>query len=148
VTHTLRETYTLRERHNNHDSTIAAFRFYSYRDPRLAETLEDFDRSLEWLMSEKHEWQKVEEAILGVIATLDKPSSPAGEAQQAFQENLYGRSPKQRQAFRNRILEVKLEDLQRVANTYLTPEKASIAVITNPIMADRHEKLGLERFNL
>ena len=31
------------------DADSAAFRFYSYRDPRLAETLADFDRALAWL---------------------------------------------------------------------------------------------------
>ncbi|MCH9674252.1 MAG: insulinase family protein, partial [Gammaproteobacteria bacterium] len=32
-----------------------SFRFYSYRDPRLTETLDDFDRSVAWLHDEKHQ---------------------------------------------------------------------------------------------
>ena len=31
------------------DSGEAAFRFFSYRDPRLTETLDDFDASIKWL---------------------------------------------------------------------------------------------------
>jgi hypothetical protein len=127
----------------SHDSDAACFRFYSYRDPRLGETLDDFDRAVEWLLSEPHEWRQVEEAILGVIGGLDKPSSPAGEAKDAFHNALYGRGPEQRQQHRQRILSVTLEDLKRVGETYLQPEKASTAVITSPTMSDAADKLGL-----
>lgn len=128
----------------SHDADSACFRFYSYRDPRLAETLEDFNRAIDWLLNEKHEWRQVEEAILGVISSLDKPSSPAGEAKDAFHNALYGRTPEVRQQHRQRILGVTLEDLQRVGATYLRPELASTAVITSPQMADMADKLGLE----
>ena len=30
---------------------VGAFRFYSYRDPRLTSTLQDFDQAIEWLLS-------------------------------------------------------------------------------------------------
>lgn len=113
------------------DSSIAAFRFYSYRDPRLAETLADFDAAIDWLLTSTHEAEQLEQAILGVIGSLDKPASPAGEAKQAFHNELFGRSPEQRRRFRSRVLAVKLEDLLRVARTYLQPEHASIAVVTN-----------------
>ncbi len=126
-----------------HNSDAACFHFYSYRDPRLSETLDDFDHAVEWLLSEKHEWRQVEEAILGVIGGLDKPSSPAGEAKEAFHNTLYGRTPEQRQNHRQKILSVTLEDLQRVGETYLQPEKASTAVISNPNMSDVADKLGL-----
>jgi hypothetical protein len=113
------------------DSSIAAFRFYSYRDPRLEETLDDFDKSIEWMLETDHDEQQLEEAILGVISGLDKPGSPAGEAKQAFHNNLFGRTHEQRRAFRQRILSVSLADLKRVTETYLKPELASIAVISN-----------------
>ena len=97
-----------------HDTNIAAFRFYSYRDPRLSETLDDFDKSIDWVMNAKHEWRQVEESILGVISSLDKPSSPAGEAGQASHNILHGRTREKLQQFRQNVLEVKLEDIQRV----------------------------------
>lgn len=113
------------------DSACAAFRFYSYRDPRSQETLDDFDASLTWLLETDHSEQSLEEAILGVISSIDKPASPAGEAKQTFYNNLFGRTPEQRTRFRQRVLNVKLVDLQRVAKVYLKPEQASTAVITN-----------------
>ncbi len=113
------------------DSNIAAFRFYSYRDPRLTETLQDFDESLRWLEDNNHDPEQLEQAILGVIGGLDKPGSPAGEAKSAFHNYLFGRTPEQRRRVRARLLAVTLEDLKRVARLYLQLEKASIAVVTN-----------------
>jgi Zn-dependent M16 (insulinase) family peptidase len=114
----------------SHDASIAAFRFYSYRDPRIEGTLNDFDASIEWMAKGDHSAAGLEEAILGVISSIDKPGSPAGEAKQDFHNRRFGRNHEQRMAFRQRILEVSLEDLQRVAAEYLVPEKASIAVVT------------------
>ncbi|MGB1192319.1 MAG: peptidase M16, partial [Pseudomonadales bacterium] len=113
------------------DSSIAGFRFYSYRDPRLGETLDDFDQSIAWLLEKDHEWRVVEEAILGVISSLDKPSSPAGTAKIHFHNNLFGRTPEYQSAFRDAVLAVAQADLKRVAEKYLRPEQASIGVITH-----------------
>ena len=128
----------------SHDGDIAAFRFYSYRDPRLEETLADFDRAIDWLLDSAHEWRQVEEAILGVIGNIDKPGSPAGEAKDVFHGSLYGRTPEQRQAYRQRVLKVTLEDLRRVGAQYLKPEKASTAVITNSMTLEQTGDLGME----
>ncbi|MDO6562550.1 insulinase family protein [Amphritea sp. 1_MG-2023] len=117
------------------DSADAVFRFFSYRDPRLTETLADFDASIAWLQRSELEPQKLEEAILGIVSSIDKPGSPAGEAKQAYHSALFGRTPEQREAFRKRILAVTLDDLKRVAACYLKPELASVAVVTSPTAA-------------
>ena len=108
-----------------------SFHFYSYRDPRLAETLSDFDRALDWLQTYDHPARTLEEAILGVIGAIDKPGSPAGEAISAFFGALFGRTPEQRRAYRNHVLEVTLDDLKRVATTWLQPEQARCAVLSD-----------------
>lgn len=128
-----------------HDPDIAAFRFYSYRDPRLEETLQDFDRAIDWLLDTRHEPRQLEEAILGVVGAIDKPGSPAGEAKSAFHNNLYGRTPAQRQRYRMRVTRVTLDDLRRVGETYLKPERASVAVISSAGVAQRRGgDLGME----
>ena len=131
-----------------HDADAGAFRFYSYRDPRLQETLDDFDRSVDWILSGKHERRLVEEAIIGVVGSLDKPASPAGEARKEFFNALYGRTPDLRQTFRENVLAVTLEDLQRVANGYLRAGQSSTAVITNIATLDAVGDLGLRVHNL
>jgi presequence protease len=131
-----------------HDADNAGFRFYSYRDPRLEETLADFDAAIDWLLDRRHEARQLEEAILGIIGGIDKPGSPAGEAKSAFHHDLYGRTPDQRRRHRLRILEVTLDDLKRVGERYLKPEQASIAVITNPERLQQRGDLGLDVFRL
>lgn len=113
------------------DTGIAAFKFYSYRDPRIEGTLNDFDASIAWLSDHNHGYEQLEQAILGVVASLDKPASPAGEAKQDFYNALFGRTHKQRTEFRQKVLNVTVGDLQHVGERYLNPERASIAVITN-----------------
>ncbi len=114
------------------DSNIGVFVMYSYRDPRLLDTLEDFDASIQWLLLQDHKRETVEEAILGIIGSLDKPASPAGEAKHHFHAQLLGRSDELRTEFRQRVLEVTADDLQRVAHTWLRAEAANSAIITAP----------------
>lgn len=109
----------------------AAFRFFSYRDPRLEETLEDFKHSVDWLNQQAQEPRQLEEAILGVISDIDKPSSPAGEAIGTYYANEHGRTSAFRNQFRQAIMQVTFEDLQRVASTYLTEENMHVSIITN-----------------
>ncbi len=125
------------------DSATASFRFYSYRDPRLTETLEDFDASLEWLLSENHDEETLEQAVLGVVSQIDKPRSPAGEAKGDFHSDLFGRSQSQREQFRASVLKVTLDDLKRVSASYLTADSASTAVITSAAHKKDVDSLGL-----
>lgn len=114
-----------------YNSEAGAFAFFSYRDPRLLETLSDFDRALNWIMSEEATQSNVDEAILNVISAMDKPGSPAGEARKAFYQSLYGRTHDFRMTYRQGVLETTLADCRRVAQRYLLPEKASVAVLTS-----------------
>ncbi len=130
----------------SYDNEAAAFRFYSYRDPRLGETLDDYRASLDWLLedSDDHEPRLLEEAILGVIGALDRPRSPAGEAVAAFYAERHGRTPEQRRRFRSRLLKVTLDDLRRITREYLVADKIHTAVITDPGKSETIKQLGLQ----
>ena len=120
----------------HYDGNSGTFRFYSYHDPRLLETLSDFDRALQWIEEAKHEKSHLDEAILSIIRQLDRPTTPAGDAKTSFIAQLYGRTPSQRQQFRQRLLAVSLEDLKRVTSIYLQPAWADIAVCTDKNTAE------------
>ncbi|EAQ63230.1 Peptidase M16-like [Marinomonas sp. MED121] len=126
------------------DPTSGAFKFYSYRDPRLVETLDDFDASIQWLINEEHSELALEEAILGVIGSMDKPGSPAGEAQGDYFLALHKRTKEQREAFRADILKVSIAQLKEVAQTYLVKENESAAVISSPNNKDVLQELGFD----
>lgn len=111
------------------DNNGATFRFYSYRDPRSAETFADYDAAIAWAADGQFTPEHLEEAVLGVIGSLDKPGSPAGEALSAYQNELHDRSPEIRRAYRQRILSVTLDDVQQVVQTYLINKPCHEAVV-------------------
>ena len=112
------------------DSDSGCFFFYSYRDPRLAGTLADFERAISWF-KEQHDAQRLEESVLGVIRSLDKPRSPAGAAIDAFHRAQQGRSAEFRAAYRAAVLSITHADLARVAERYLVPDQGAIGVVTH-----------------
>ena len=128
----------------NQDSGTATFRFFSYRDPRLTETLDDYRRAIDWVLAGEHDARALEESILGVISSLDKPSSPAGTAKQAFYNELFGRGREQRATFRRRILQVTLEELKSVTERYLAAGEPSLGIITNRAHTGELEALKMD----
>lgn len=130
------------------DSSNAVFRFSSFRDPNLKETLHNFDHAITWLLETKLTFEQVEEAILGVVSSIDAPGSPAGEARQAFHNGLFGRTPEHRNHLRSGILKVHADDLKRVVEQYLKPELASTAVLTNVPMSASLDHDQFEVVNL
>jgi presequence protease len=125
------------------DSDGRTFRFFSYRDPRTIDTLNDFDRAVSWY-AEAHDPQRLEESILGTIRSLDQPLSPAGEADRAFVYGLCGRDDSFRAEFRARVLKVTHDALVDVGQRYLRPELGSVGVITNPDNEASLRAFGLE----
>jgi Zn-dependent M16 (insulinase) family peptidase len=128
----------------SYDGNACSFRFYSYRDPRLAETFKDFDASLDWLLNTEHKPHQLEEAILGLIASMDKPGSPAGEAITACYALLHARTPVVRKQLRARLLAVTLDDLKRVAEQYLVQQKPVKAVVAPVAKREALLELGFD----
>lgn len=128
----------------SYDGNACSFRFYSYRDPRLAETFNDFDSSLNWLFNAEQKPHQLEEAILGLVASMDKPGSPAGEAITACYALLHERTPAFRKILRQRILQTTFDDLKRVVNIYLTGQKPVRAVVAPFAKRDELVQLGFE----
>ncbi|MEB3790783.1 insulinase family protein [Acinetobacter sp. IK40] len=126
----------------SYDGNACSFRFYSYRDPRLAETFNDFEASVQWLINTEQQPHQLEEAILGLVASMDKPGSPAGEAITACYALLHARTPKFRKILRERLLNVNLDDLQRVAKQYLLAQKPVKAVVAPFAKREELQKLG------
>jgi Zn-dependent M16 (insulinase) family peptidase len=118
-----------------HDTSNGLFRFYSYRDPRLQETFTAFQQSVGWMLTDKIGFPLVEEAILGIVSSIDAPGSPAGEARQAFHSNLHGRGVEERKQLRSRILGVNEHDIKRVAERYLQSDGLQ-AIVTSESRRD------------
>lgn len=106
------------------DSNTASFRFYSYRDPHFDKTFAHFDSAIDWVIESAHDDEQLHEAILGIMAGMDKPGSPAGDAIKACFNTLHGRDEAWQNAMRAKILAVSIDDLKRVARTYLKDKPA------------------------
>ncbi|MEN8410726.1 insulinase family protein [Acinetobacter bereziniae] len=128
----------------SYDGNACSFRFYSYRDPRLAETFQDFEASLDWLLNKEQHAYQLEEAILGLVSSMDKPGSPAGEAITACYALLHGRTPAFRKQLRERLLNVTIDDLKHVTQTYLVEQKPVKAVVAPVAKKELLEQLGFE----
>ncbi|MCP5199428.1 MAG: insulinase family protein [Gammaproteobacteria bacterium] len=111
-----------------YDADSQTFRLFSYRDPRVTATFDDFERALDWVSGDR-DAQRLEEAILGTIRALDQPRSPAGEAERAFVSQLCGRTDAARRAFRERVLSVDHNALAGVAARYLGRAKGRRAAL-------------------
>ena len=99
---------------------ISTFCFYSYRDPNIHETFSAFERAVDWVLKADIKDDMLDEAVLGVMSSIDSPASPAGEILQAYRQALSGRDAAHREKLRRRVLEVRVSDIKRVAADYLT----------------------------
>ena len=127
-----------------YDANACAFKFFSYRDPHCSETFEHFEQSVDWLLNEPQKPEQLEEAILGIISGMDKPGSPAGEAVKSCFTELHNRGEAWQQKMRGNILSVSLEDLQRVAATYLKDKPSSKAVLAPYDKEQTLQQLGFK----
>ena len=126
----------------NNDTATHTFKFFSYRDPKCKDTFTAFNDAIEWA---KHSITKqhLEEAILGVVSSIDKPLSPVGEAKNDFNFNLEDISIAERLAIRQKIINCSIEDLVRVNNKYLT-QGSKKSILAGEGYKDQAQELGLK----
>ena len=103
------------------DSSNKVFKFFSYRDPRCTETFEDFKKSREWSLKNITQ-EQLDEGILGIISSIDKPLSPYGEAMSDFSMNLERKNVEKRLEIRSMVKSCTLSDLKNVSQKYLFNE--------------------------
>lgn len=125
-----------------YDAGTATFRMFSYRDPRLAGTLEDFERGLAFAADLRDERMRTE-AILGVIRGLDQPKSPAGDAFTAWYNDRWGRDPEFRRRYREQVLAVGWDDIERVLGRWFDPASARDGLLVGEASLAELESLGL-----
>jgi Zn-dependent M16 (insulinase) family peptidase len=109
------------------DSNNKVFKFFSYRDPKCTETFNEFKKSREWSINNITE-EQLEEGVLGVISSIDKPLSPFGEAISDFMSSLDHKTQDERLSFRSKVKECNLADLAMVSEKYLFNESKRSAI--------------------
>jgi len=128
------------------DSNNKIFKFFSYRDPRCTETFDDFQKSREWSLKNITQ-EQLDEGILGIISSIDKPLSPFGEAMSDFSMNLDKKDLERRLEIRSLVKSCTLDDLINVSQKYLFNESKR-SVIAGENYIDEMKKLNFEIKNI
>ena len=128
------------------DTSTNTFKFYSYRDPKCIETFSAFKESIEWAKRSITP-QHLEEAILDVVSSVDRPLLPVGEAKNDFNFNLEDIAIEERLEMRQRIINCSIEDLINVTNKYLT-KNSKKSILAGEGFKDQALKLELELLNV
>ncbi|RKP07521.1 peptidase M16C associated-domain-containing protein [Thamnocephalis sphaerospora] len=113
----------------SHVSTAGSFAFYSYRDPDALRSLDVFRESVDWALARKFT-DELSEAKLSIFSSLDTPIGAAEEGMLYFKDRI---TDEMRQARRDILFRVGVDDIHRVCDTYLRQQaaKARYAVVCN-----------------
>ncbi len=117
-----------------------SFHFYSYRDPNLSRTIQEFQIGLEKISLGKFSAQDLEEAKFGAIQALDVPIPPGNRARTAYAWARSGRTLEEREKFRNAVLSATKEDVAKVVREELLPSPHVIVSFLGEDLYKREEK--------
>ncbi len=117
----------------------------SYRDPRISETIDIFDKAGDFLAKSRFSDEEIKESILQVCADIDHPDTPAAAARKSFFRNLTGLTDALRQNFKKGLLAVSKADVKRVAERYFSAALPfGDAVISSRELLDAANAAGLK----
>ena len=128
------------------DSNNKIFKFFSYRDPKCSQTFQEFKKSREWSLKNITQDQ-LDEGILGIVSSIDKPLSPFGEAMSDFSMNLDKKDLEKRLEMRSLVKNLTLNDLINVSQKYLFNESKK-SVIAGKNYIDEMKKMNFEIKNI
>ncbi|ETO21601.1 hypothetical protein RFI_15603 [Reticulomyxa filosa] len=92
------------------------FKMFSYRDPQSIQTIHNFQRGIEWLLSDKVTEKHIDEALLGIFGSLDCPISPSDRG---WDELSQGVDETIRQEHREQLLGVNKKTMQNAVDKHL-----------------------------
>ncbi|KFO24997.1 Presequence protease, mitochondrial [Fukomys damarensis] len=98
------------------------FTFYSYRDPNSIETLQSFEKAVDWAKSGNFTQQDIDEAKLSIFSAVDAPVAPSDKGLEHF---LYGLSSEMKQTHREQLFAVSRDGLTAVSDKYLGVGKST-----------------------
>lgn len=151
LSHLLRSEYVLRELREKggayggyatYSPQSGVFGLSSYRDPRMARTYQVFEGARDFLNSDQLGGRELREAVLSASGQLDPLTSPDTVARMRFFGDQAGYTAGVQEAFKARLLEVTLDDLRRVYDTYLRGG-AAYGMVTGRDPNAELEEIGL-----
>jgi len=127
------------------DPRSGDFKYLSYRDPNLGQTLETYDGAPAFLKDLELGEDELVKAVIGCMGDVDSYLLPDAKGYQAMLRHLLGEDDEYRQKVRDQILGTKVEDFHKFGEA-LEPviEKGGICVVGSAEACEKaKEKYGL-----
>lgn len=134
-----------------YNSEEGLFSFGSYRDPHIKRTLDVYENACDFMISGEYSQTDVKEAILQVCSEIDKPETPGPAAMKAFYRNITKLSDDIRKNFKDKLLQLDKNQIQRIAEKYFSVDKTrkgSAVISSKERLEQTNEKLSKENRRL
>ncbi len=95
------------------DSEGSVF-FYSYRDPKLAETEAVYCAAGDYVQNCDMNEEELNRYIIGTFSSIDRPMSPAGKAERSFAAYMTGKTYADIQREREETLDITIDEFHRI----------------------------------
>ncbi|MGA8163694.1 MAG: insulinase family protein [Waddliaceae bacterium] len=105
-----------------HHALSGKFSFFSWRDPNIAETFAAFEEAIAETAANHFDESDLHEAKLEVIQNLDSPISPGSRGSTSYAWHREGKTPKIRQAFRDRLLGLTRKEVVEAIEQHIKPK--------------------------
>lgn len=105
--------------HAAYSTDSGTFIMMSYRDPRVGATYQTIEKAIDWVMQAELSQENIEEAIICVVQSLDKPRTPYAEVMWAWDLKQQGITEEARRRFRHGVLNCTAAELKAVAARWL-----------------------------
>ncbi|MBQ7558121.1 MAG: insulinase family protein, partial [Lachnospiraceae bacterium] len=89
--------------------------FVSYRDPNLKETLEVYEKAADYIENFEADERTMTKYVIGAVAVLDRPFTPAAYADYSRSGYLTGRTEEEVLKNRLQVLDAKPEDIRKLS---------------------------------
>lgn len=116
----------------------------SYRDPHVERTLSVYDGIADYFQKIEMTHDRLEQIIIGVIGSLDRPLSPSQIGHTAFVHHMTGNTEERRQKVRKEILSTTVEDLRNFGRLLAEQEENRVYCVVGSEAGIRASRLAKE----
>jgi len=105
------------------------FKYLSYRDPNLQQTLDAYDGTAEFLRGMDVNGDMLAKSIIGTMGDVDQYQLPDAQGYTALQRHLLGETDDMRQEMRDQILGTTAEDMRGFADALEAVQSGAVCVV-------------------
>ncbi len=118
--------------------------FTSYRDPNISKTIENFDKTSDFLYSFDINEEELDRAIVGTIGDMDRYMLPDAKGLVSMFRYLIGESDEKRQKIREEVFDTREKDFREMGEEIRENiKRAEVVVLGSETHIERAKKEGI-----